>query len=163
MDLRSLAIVILDHEQRILFSNSAAHAVFSSLPTLKTPEGKWNGPMPADGELIEVDGGTSETRVRLARTWVSNGRPDVGYAGILLCPLGTNPEARRHKILKHFDFTAAELRLVELVLDGRRPQSAAEELGITIHTVRTYLKRLYRKVGVRSQATLVCALNKAIE
>jgi DNA-binding CsgD family transcriptional regulator len=163
MDLRSLAIVILDHEQKILFSNSAAHEVFSQSPTLKTPEGKWSGPTPAEGEVLEVEGGSQEFRVRLARTWVSNGRPDVGYAGILLCPLGMKPEDLRSKIVKNWNFTPAELKLVELLLAGRRPQDASEELGITIHTVRTYLKRLYRKVGVRSQSTLVCALNKSLE
>ena len=163
MDLRSLAIVILDHEQRILFSNSAAYAVFSQIPALNPSEGKWSGPMPAEGEVLELEGGAGEFRVRLARTWVSNGRPDVGYAGIVLCPLGIKPEERRSKILKNYDFTVAELKLAELLLDGRSPRDAAELLGITIHTVRTYLKRLYRKVGVRSQSSLVCSLHRTLE
>ena len=163
MDLRSLAIVILDHEQRILFSNSAAHGFFSVFPALKTEEGKWCGPTPSEGETLDLNAEAQGSRFRMARTWVSNGRPDVGYAGIILCPVGTSPEARRSKLLNSFDFTPAETKLVELLLDGRRPQTAAVELGITIHTVRTYLKRLYRKVGVRSQTTLVCALNRALE
>jgi DNA-binding CsgD family transcriptional regulator len=163
MDLRSLAIIILDHEQRVLFSNSAAHNFFSVIPSLKTADGRWCGPTPSEGEILEVEGDAAGSRIRLARTWISNGRPDVGYSGIILCPLGMKPEERRSKLLKTFEFTPAELRLVELLLEGQRPRTAATELGITIHTVRTYLKRLYRKVGVRSQSTLVCALSRALE
>lgn len=44
---------------------------------------------------------------------------------------------------------------------GRTPKEAAEELGVTIHTVRTYLKRLYIKLGVKSQAMLVRKLMQA--
>lgn len=54
-----------------------------------------------------------------------------------------------------FRLTPAELRLAEQLLLGRRPSEAAAELGVTIHTVRTYLKRLYQKVGVHTQAKLV--------
>ncbi len=54
-----------------------------------------------------------------------------------------------------YALTPAEVRLAEQLLLGRRPAEAAEALGVTIHTVRTYLKRLYHKVGARTQATLV--------
>lgn len=54
-----------------------------------------------------------------------------------------------------YNLTPAETRLVEQLLRGRRPVEAARELEVTIHTVRTYLKRLYNKLGVKSQAMLV--------
>lgn len=60
-----------------------------------------------------------------------------------------------------FRLTKAEVRLVEQLLLGRTPKEAAEELGVTIHTVRTYLKRLYIKLGVKSQAMLVRKLMQA--
>ena len=56
---------------------------------------------------------------------------------------------------KTYRFTHAELRLVEQMLLGRTPAEAANELGVTIHSVRVYLKRLYNKVGVRSQTALM--------
>jgi DNA-binding CsgD family transcriptional regulator len=62
-----------------------------------------------------------------------------------------------------FKFTPAEVRLAEQVIQGHSPLQSAENLGVTIHTVRTYLKRLYHKAGVRTQAGLVRALMKAIE
>lgn len=60
-----------------------------------------------------------------------------------------------------FRLTHAELRLVEQLLLGKTPAEAAQALGVTIHTIRTYLKRLYHKVGARTQATLVRTLIQA--
>lgn len=61
-----------------------------------------------------------------------------------------------------FRLTKAEARLVEQLLQGRTPTEAAEALGVTIHTVRTYLKRLYLKLGVKSQAMLVRKLLQTV-
>lgn len=61
-----------------------------------------------------------------------------------------------------FNLTRAETRLVEQLLQGRRPAEAARELEVTIHTVRTYLKRLYGKLGVKSQAMLVQKLMRTV-
>lgn len=71
------------------------------------------------------------------------------------------PEASLGMLREAFRLTHAEMRLVEQILLGRTPAEAAEALGVTIHTVRTYLKRLYHKVGARSQASLVRALIQA--
>lgn len=54
-----------------------------------------------------------------------------------------------------FHLTNAEARLVEQLLMGKTPAEAAVSLGVSIHTVRTYLKRLYLKLGVKSQALLM--------
>jgi DNA-binding CsgD family transcriptional regulator len=61
-----------------------------------------------------------------------------------------------------YRLTPAELRLAEQLLLGRRPSEAAEALGVTVHTVRTYLKRLYQKVGARTQAKLVRKLMQVV-
>lgn len=163
MDLRRAVVVILDHEQKILFSSAGIHEVFRDFPGLRTDDGRWVGSIPAEGELSELDGISPDSRVRMVKTWISNGRPGVGYTGVVICPLGTKPEVRRSKMMDTFSFTQAELKLAELVIQGVRPQAAAVELGITVHTVRTYLKRLYRKAGVRSLSGLICVLNKALE
>jgi DNA-binding CsgD family transcriptional regulator len=163
MDLRSVAIVILDHEQKILFASSGAGEVLDEFPALRAEQGRWSGPLPAEGELVEVEGAKTGAKVRLAKTWISNGRPEVGYTGIVLCPIGRKPELQRSRLMIEFRLTPAELRLAELLVKGRTPLEASVELEITLHTVRTYLKRLYRKAGVRSQATLICALNRALE
>lgn len=89
---------------------------------------------------------------------------DSGRNGLGLCFV-FDPERQVHvtgSLLQSiYRLTPAEIRLAEQLLQGRRPAEAAEALGVTIHTVRTYLKRLYHKIGARTQATLVRKLMQA--
>lgn len=90
--------------------------------------------------------------------WMSSLGKDHGassYTVLTFYDPERGAELSRACLLAAYRFTRAELRLVDQLLQGRTPAEAAEALGVTIHTVRTYLKRLYQKVGVKSQATLV--------
>lgn len=51
--------------------------------------------------------------------------------------------------------TAAEWRAVEALAKGLRPVEIASSLQVSVHTIRTQLKRSMAKVGVHSQASLV--------
>lgn len=73
-----------------------------------------------------------------------------------------HPQPPIQALREIFHLTRAEARLVEQLLLGRGPSEAAQALGVTIHTVRTYLKRLYGKLGVNSQAMLVRRLLQAV-
>ena len=57
-----------------------------------------------------------------------------------------------------YGLTPAQLRLVRLIVAGRDMVEAASDLGISVTTARTQLKRMFDKVGVSSQASLVRAL-----
>jgi DNA-binding NarL/FixJ family response regulator len=48
-----------------------------------------------------------------------------------------------------------ELEIVQGIFDDRKEYAIAQELKISVHTVHTYLERLYRKLGVSSRVTLV--------
>jgi DNA-binding NarL/FixJ family response regulator len=47
-----------------------------------------------------------------------------------------------------------ELQIVRGILDGRKEPCLARELGISTHTVHSYLVRLYLKLGVNSRMEL---------
>ena len=51
--------------------------------------------------------------------------------------------------------TAAESRLVQCLLQGKRLKDAAEELAITANTAKTHLKRIFRKTETNSQSELI--------
>ena len=51
--------------------------------------------------------------------------------------------------------TPAEARLALAVADGLSPTDAAEQLGITVQTARTHLKRVFHKTATTRQAELV--------
>jgi DNA-binding NarL/FixJ family response regulator len=55
--------------------------------------------------------------------------------------------------------TAQELRHVRLLADGYSYQSAAKELGVSVNTVRNYIRSIYDKLHVHSKSE---AVSKAI-
>jgi DNA-binding CsgD family transcriptional regulator len=58
-----------------------------------------------------------------------------------------------------FDLTPAEARLAREVATGATMEAAAANLGLSIETVRTYLKRVMAKTGTRRQAELAVLLS----
>lgn len=58
-------------------------------------------------------------------------------------------------VAKLFDLTDAEARLALALSEGQRIEDAAEKLGITVNSARTYLKRIFSKTDVTRQAELV--------
>ena len=78
----------------------------------------------------------------------------------------------RHRAPDRFDGTDSQLGLLELAYGmtrqeaavaleitlGRSPDVIAARLGLSIHTVRTHLKRGYEKIGVQGQTDLVSRL-----
>lgn len=57
--------------------------------------------------------------------------------------------------------TARELQIVQLVCMGYLTKQVANRLGISEFTVRSYLKTVYAKLGVRTRAALVFRYMKA--
>jgi len=69
-----------------------------------------------------------------------------------------DPERRapteRH-LRRMFHLTAAEARVASLIVEGYPVAEAAEELHISVHTVRTQLKSIFAKTGVSRQTDLI--------
>lgn len=57
-----------------------------------------------------------------------------------------------------FKLTAAEAEVALQLADGQRPQTIAEERGVSINTVRTQLRNIYDKLGVSRQSELASRL-----
>jgi DNA-binding CsgD family transcriptional regulator len=55
--------------------------------------------------------------------------------------------------------TPSERRIAELVAAGKTNKEAAAALFLSVHTVEDALKRIYRKLGVRSRTELSRRLN----
>ncbi|MCO6057721.1 LuxR C-terminal-related transcriptional regulator [Pseudomonas sp. MOB-449] len=54
-----------------------------------------------------------------------------------------------------FQLTPAELRLAELLVRGLAPEACAEQLNVSINTIRTQLRALLRKTDTERQVELV--------
>lgn len=116
-----------------------------------------------DGKAVRFERPASDSHYLLWETPLLNGAPMPTYRAVMIFDAARQREVNRELLSALFHFTKAELRLAEQLLSGRTPAEAAESLQVTIHTVRTYLKRLYHKAGVRTQATLIRALLQAVE
>jgi len=116
-----------------------------------------------DGKAIRFERPASASHYLLWETPLLNGAPTPSYRAVMIFDPSRQQDINRELMASVFRFTKAELRLAEQLLAGRTPAEAAESLHVTIHTVRTYLKRLYHKAGVRTQATLMRALLQSIE
>lgn len=55
--------------------------------------------------------------------------------------------------------TKAEQRVAQLVSEGYTNQSVALALGVSVHTVNTHLRAVFRKIGVRSRVQLANAMS----
>ncbi|WP_321477461.1 helix-turn-helix transcriptional regulator [uncultured Paludibaculum sp.] len=107
------------------------------------------------GQLTRIDRPAGQTPLLAWATALANGRPGTRYRAVALMDPARRLLIDSAALEAAFHFTKAETRLAEQIANGHSPLEAAQALGITIHTVRTYLKRLYQKTGVRTQATLV--------
>jgi len=65
----------------------------------------------------------------------------------------TNDQPSRDMSLMatQYGLTHRELEVLELLLEGRRPQIIAKELYIALNTVRRHLSAIFRKLNVKSQ------------
>src|ERR1051326_5124807 len=54
-----------------------------------------------------------------------------------------------------YDLTPHEIRILRLLVDGYPYQTAADELGVTVNTIRFHLRRIYEKLQVHSKAEAV--------
>ena len=59
------------------------------------------------------------------------------------------------------DLSRQELRLLQLLADGFGYDSAGREMGISVNTVRTYVRSIYEKLHVRTKAAAVSRAMRA--
>jgi DNA-binding CsgD family transcriptional regulator len=66
------------------------------------------------------------------------------------------------KLRELFGLTPAETRVTIALFEGMSPQEAAENLGVSFHTVRVHLGRIFEKTGTHRQTELVRLMMRAV-
>ncbi len=168
-------ILILGHDGKICFANSAALAMFGN--------GFFNR-----GGYLRLDGANAQLFDRLltaepnaAERIIILPRQDAPALVLRLIPLAAKgPSAFfvgarwialvtdiavggivEPVVLRDlFSLTQAEARLASLVGNGAPPAEAAAQLGITVQTARTVLRRIFDKMGISRQSELVQMLSR---
>ena len=83
---------------------------------------------------------------------------DGGRAILVISDLTRSPVTDAALLTLVFDLTTAEARLAVALCDGCDLATAARNFGISRQTVRSQLKAVFAKTGVRRQAELVARL-----
>jgi DNA-binding NarL/FixJ family response regulator len=92
------------------------------------------------------------------RARIVNRYPDVGVLGERLAAVEEALRRRSDDALLGSKPTPAELRLLELLpTDLTLKEIASQHLYVSIHTVTSHARRLYRRLGARTREEAVVA------
>jgi DNA-binding CsgD family transcriptional regulator len=83
--------------------------------------------------------------------------------GKIMVSFNDNQMVKRRVLLAQnlYRLTNAQSELAQLLVMGKDLSGIAENLGVSVNTVRTHLQRMFDKTGVRSQSALVGILLSA--
>jgi len=60
-------------------------------------------------------------------------------------------DAQQSGMATAFKLTKAECRVIDAMAMMEPPAQIAARLGVSVHTIRTHIRRIYSKLAVRSQ------------
>jgi DNA-binding NarL/FixJ family response regulator len=168
-------VIVVDIQPRVVFTNKLGAEYLAAKDGLSLgPTGLCRtGRTVETAELhrlvkAAVEGGDAFAPRALSVTREDEDRP----LSLVIAPLPTGAGAEPVAVLlvssperqtlpsmeivsKLFDLTDAEARLALALAEGQRIEDAADLLGITLSSARTYLKRVFSKTEVTRQAELV--------
>ena len=177
LDHLPFGVVLLDSEARVISSNRRATELIGEQDSLQLAG---DALRPADGNdgvvfdlVVRAACGIDGTR-RIGGA-VALGRPRRRALSMIAIPLSDNaPTGSRlpvamlvladpdleseqpvAQLADLYRLTSAEARIASLLTTGRTLEEVSVELGITVHTARTHLKRVLAKTDTTRQADLV--------
>ena len=177
LDRMPFGVALIDGKGRVLVANRMVQQIFGQQDGLSQRRGMLTTSLSSEtAELAERITGVISGDFPVPRV-VTVSRPSGQRPfGVLVLPLSnTAPDLERQlpvaavfvadadnaapinefSLRTLYGFTPAEARLARLLAQGRRPEQAAAELGVSLNTVRTHLKRIFGKAGTDRQADLV--------
>jgi DNA-binding CsgD family transcriptional regulator len=97
--------------------------------------------------------------VRVDRRSIFDGGPSV-----IVCASDLEAGARlpEHTVRDLFGLTSAEARVALALFEGLTPREAAEQIGVSFHTVRAQIASIYEKTGVSRQSELVRLMMRSV-
>jgi DNA-binding CsgD family transcriptional regulator len=181
-DSLAMGVILLDAASRVLWCNRAACALLAPSEGLTTRNGRLTALRPADNAALQsrIRGVVATTCGRHLTAggglsvWRGRARQPLS---LLVAPLHTGPSFIRApaavvfvtdperkplastELLKQlYGLTNREAALANLLMRGTELREAAERLGVSLHTARTFLRYVFRKTETRRQSELVSVL-----
>jgi DNA-binding CsgD family transcriptional regulator/PAS domain-containing protein len=173
----TFGVALLDDDGGIQFVNNAARAILAAGDGLINKSGKLAGLRARENRLLaallrEGAAGAADV-VEIERRLGAK-----SYGVIHVAAVASASGHRTHGILINdpeqplvisaarvqqlFGLTVAESMIAARCATGLEPHALARELGITRSTVRTHLRSIFRKTGVKRQVDLVILLLRSV-
>lgn len=110
------------------------------------------------GGALRITRPSGEPPFQLLVSRIAVEEPLPSRAVVYISDPAMRPGIDTDALRRLFDLTFAEARLALLLLRDADLSRAAHELGITMNTARTHMKRLFGKTGTRKQSQLLKVL-----
>ncbi|WP_137864239.1 MULTISPECIES: helix-turn-helix transcriptional regulator [unclassified Sphingomonas] len=159
------ALVLLAADGKVAFANERAETLLRRQSGLYGAHGRidLSGVSPAalaGGATFNISRGAGESPLAVHILPLRKGQADrigVGspIAAMFILDPSADFEARAAEFGRRFNLTTAETRLLARVARGEGLLATARGLGVTEHTARTHLNRIFSKTDTTRQADLV--------
>lgn len=167
------AILLLDGEKRVVFVSAEAERQLTKTVAVRLEEGlltlSWRQSQEEldslmqecfvrkhTGMLSVVDAGKPPIRLLVSTVQTRDERLFLSH-GLLAVFIIGEPVAEyseENPIAQWLGLTESESRIANGIAQGQKPAEIAEEMGLSVHTIRHHIKNVYRKTGVHSQSQL---------
>jgi DNA-binding CsgD family transcriptional regulator len=167
LDALDLALLAVDRGQRIVFSNASADELLQAGRCLFKSNGRLAGRDAATNSALQGLVASSRGARRLCARSAHGAEgaeiyalavPFVERQRLLLLVERRGVGLDTDRIAQLFDLTPAEARLAGALVAGKTLTEYARERGVSLNTVRSHLRQVLDKAGMRRQADLVRAL-----
>lgn len=167
------ALLLLDGQQNVVFLSSEAEDLLSRTGAMKLEEGRLclvrrqqqvaldtliQGCFESQSSgMINLNGSdpvASRLLVSTVQPRDDKLFPSHGLVAVFVVAGECEEAAKEDVIGQWLGLTGAEARVAGLIAQGRRPAEIAEEIELSVHTVRHHIKSIYRKTGAHSQSQL---------
>ncbi|MGE4335693.1 MAG: helix-turn-helix transcriptional regulator, partial [Pigmentiphaga sp.] len=85
------------------------------------------------------------------------------YRLLDVCPQPLAAEVEPHSVQKAVELSPREKAVLSLILVGQTNEAIALDQGVSINTIKTYRKRLYRKLGVSTLNELHARYGRSVK
>jgi DNA-binding CsgD family transcriptional regulator len=184
IDRVGFGVILLGANGRVVTANRVAREIARHLDGLLLSTGGIAASNPAEAERLHRLVAAATRRPFASGGVMALSRPSGGKPlSVLACPLSghkldsegssaaavlfiTDPERRIEalpdRLARLYGLTHREAGLAMLLMQGQDLREAGEQLGVSLSTVQTHLKRLFEKTGTHRQAEVVSLLLRTL-
>lgn len=179
LNLLTTGMALVDRDGRLLLANRSASRLLDTGDGLRLTHGRINADRrdqveqlrdliyaTCSGEsgdedegagvmTIDRGDGVRPLSIKVAPVELNPGDSGSRVAAVFIRDLEIRQTVPPEVVAKLFGLTFAEARVVVELVKGKRPQEVADDLGVSLNTVRNQLKQIFSKTNTGRQSELI--------